>query len=111
MVCVQLRAVALEEVFEGDISFISHLVRESGINLDERDAEVSVLWLVTGVDCDLLSFTLQDGGTALIWSSLNGHTEISEMLIECGASLNVQTKVSFTSALQEILAVFYLADF
>ena len=40
---MQLRAVALEEVFEGDISFISHLVRESGINLDEQDTEVSVL--------------------------------------------------------------------
>ena len=41
---MQLRAVALEEVFDGDISFISHLVRESGINLDEQDVEVCVLW-------------------------------------------------------------------
>ena len=41
---MQLKAIALEEVFKGDISFISHLVRESGINLDELDAEVSVLW-------------------------------------------------------------------
>ena len=54
--------------------------------------------LVTGIDCHSFSFTLQDGGTALFWSSLNGHTKIVEMLIECGASLNVQIKVSFTSA-------------
>ena len=61
------------------------------------------------VDCHLFSFTLQVGGTALFWSSYNGHTKIVEMLIECGASLNVQTKVSFT---YKILAVFYyLADF
>ena len=43
---MQLRAVALEEIFEGDISFISHLVRESGINLDQGDTEVSVLCMV-----------------------------------------------------------------
>ena len=54
--------------------------------------------LVTVVDCHLFSFILQYGGTALFWSSINGHTKIAEMLIECGASLNVQTKVSFTSA-------------
>ena len=39
---MQLRAVALEEVYDGDITFISHLVRESGISLDEQD-EVRVL--------------------------------------------------------------------
>ena len=44
---MQLRAVALEEAFEGDISFISHLMRESGIDLAERDAEVSVFCMVT----------------------------------------------------------------
>ena len=43
---VQLRAVTLEEVYEGDITFISHLVRESGINLDEQlQGEVRVLRL------------------------------------------------------------------
>ena len=54
--------------------------------------------LVIGVDCHLLSCTLQVGGTALFWSSYNVHTKIAEMLIECGASLNVEAKVSFTSA-------------
>ena len=57
--------------------------------------------LVIGVDCHLFSFTLQVGGTALFWSSYNGHTKIAEMLIECGASLNVQTEVSFTYVVQE----------
>ena len=47
------------------------------------------------VDCHLFSFTLQYGGTALIWSSAYGHLKIAEMLIECGASLNVQARVSF----------------
>ena len=43
---VQLRAVTLEGVYEGDITFISHLVRESGINLDEQlQGEVRVLRL------------------------------------------------------------------
>ena len=52
--------------------------------------------LVTGVDCHSFSFTLQVGGTALLWSSSSGYTKIVEMLIECGASLSVQAKVSFT---------------
>ena len=42
---MQLRAVALEEVYNRDITFISHLMRESGINLDEQDDQVRVLRL------------------------------------------------------------------
>ena len=40
---MQLRAVALEAAFEGDITFVCHLVRESGINLDDGNIEVSCL--------------------------------------------------------------------
>ena len=43
---MQLKAVALEKAFEEDISFISHLVRESGINLDEQDIDVSIVFSV-----------------------------------------------------------------
>ena len=66
---MQLRAVALEEVFEGDISFIRLLVRESGIDLDERDAEVSLFWLILGVSgSELLNPNL------LFCSAMNGQS-------------------------------------
>ena len=39
--CVQLKIVALKAALEGDITFVCHLVRESGINLDEGNIEVS----------------------------------------------------------------------
>ena len=33
----------MKEVIEGNLSFISQLVRESGINLDQGDSEVSTV--------------------------------------------------------------------
>ena len=39
---MQFKAVALEQAYDGDIAFIRHLVRESGIILDEQD-EVRML--------------------------------------------------------------------
>ena len=40
---------------------------------------------------------LQDGTTALFISSQNEHSTIVQRLIEAGASLNVQTNVSYCS--------------
>ena len=37
--------------------------------------------------------TLQNGGTSLAVASQNGHHEIVQMLIDCGANVNSQQKV------------------
>ena len=92
---MQLRAVALEAAFEGDITFVCHLVRESGINLDEGNIEVGCTSLAKILD-DLFhfSYNMQFARTALIWASSYGHVMIVEILIECNASCHIQDKVS-----------------
>jgi hypothetical protein len=38
-------------------------------------------------------FVLQEGRTALIWASINGHTEAVKALIEKGADVDAKDKV------------------
>ena len=44
--CMQLKAVALEASFDEDVRFACHLLRESGINVDEGNIEVSSAFVV-----------------------------------------------------------------
>ena len=43
----------------------------------------------------LLLLSLQDGKSALMWASQNGHTEIVKHLVEAKASLDLQSQVSW----------------
>ena len=42
----------------------------------------------------ILSFQDKDGDTALIEASLNGHIEIARVLLNYGANVDLQNKVS-----------------
>ena len=43
----------------------------------------------------MLSFNLQEGATALYIASQNGHVSTVQLLVEAGASLDVQFNVSY----------------
>ena len=45
----------------------------------------------------MLLLSLQDGKSALMWASQNGHTEIVKHLVEAKASLDLQSQVSWPS--------------
>ena len=38
-------------------------------------------------------YCIQDGWTALMWASRNGHTESQKVLLEAGADFSIQAKV------------------
>ena len=40
----------------------------------------------------LLSIIIYIGSTALMWAAYNGHTEVASLLIERGASIEIQDK-------------------
>ena len=42
-------------------------------------------------------YCIQDGWTALMWASHNGHTESLKVLLEAGADFSIQTKVRNTA--------------
>ena len=41
----------------------------------------------------MLIVVIQDGRTALIWASMQGHTAVVELLLQHGADVNTKKKV------------------
>ena len=44
----------------------------------------------------VICLVYQDGNTALMWASYNGHKEMAKLLLDHGANINIKDKVSIT---------------
>lgn len=60
---------------------------------------------ILGADPDQANLVDDDGATPLMFSSMKGHVEITELLIDAGANINAQDTISGWTGLMQ--AVYY----
>ena len=73
-------------------------------------AEMGWLYLTFLLYTRIYHFLLQNGGTSLMWASREGHVECVKILIEGGAQVNQQNKVSSYRLVQCLVGDVYPCD-
>jgi len=76
----------LDAAFDGDIQRVREFLTTENIDGRGKVLLFTTLWFV-------IDFIVQTGETALMCAAALGHYEVLELLIESGASVNLQDEV------------------